>query len=72
LALVERKLVEAALRTSGGNVTEAARLLCVGRGKLRALIRRHGIEVARPGSTGAKPAEWLVGASDLNSLPDIE
>lgn len=73
LESVERKLVEAALQAAKGNVTEAARLLKVGRGKLRTLIRRHAIEVKNyTWDSGEKPAQWLVGAIDPNSLPDIE
>ena len=72
LALVERRLVEAALETAHCNVTEAARLLGVGRGKLRTMIRRHGIEAGNGESAGEKPSEWLVGAAEPNSLCDIE
>jgi transcriptional regulator with PAS, ATPase and Fis domain len=73
LELVEKKLVEAALEAVHGNVTEAARLLRIGRGKLRTLIRRHAIDARSPlGNSGGKPSEWLVGAIDPNSLSDIE
>jgi two-component system response regulator AtoC len=68
LDLVERRLVEAALQSAQGNVTEAARLLRVGRGKLRTMIRRHGIKAAAVPAAGEKSPEWLVGATGANPL----
>ncbi len=72
LSLVERKLVQAALESSDGNVTEAARLLRVGRGKLRTLIKRYGINVSERGADGGKTSEWLVGAAEHNYLSDSD
>jgi DNA-binding NtrC family response regulator len=73
LEMVEKKLVEAALDAAKCNVTEAARLLRVGRGKLRTLIRRHAIDVRNlTGRPGEKLTEWLVGATDGNSLSDTD
>ncbi len=72
LALVEKRLVQAALETANANVTEAARLLRVGRGKLRALIKRHAIRVGDAKSSGEKATEWLVGATGSKSLHEDE
>jgi len=44
---VERKVIEAALDRTRGNVMEAARLLRVGRGALRYKIVKHGLESQR-------------------------
>ena len=64
LSVVERKLIEAALDATRGNVTEAARLLHIGRGKLRTKMRQHGVEAERDPDSGRKPSKWLVGAMD--------
>jgi len=45
LVAVERRLIRAALERTGGNVSEAARLLGISRGLLRRRIERSGIEV---------------------------
>jgi DNA-binding NtrC family response regulator len=63
LGLVEKKLIEAALDAAGGNVTEAARLLRIGRGKLRSKMKAHEIEVENGSNPGRKPSNWLVGAT---------
>jgi transcriptional regulator with GAF, ATPase, and Fis domain len=72
LALVEKRLVQAALEAANGNVMEAARLLRVGRGKLRALIKRHAVRVGEAKSSGEKATEWLVGATGSKSLYEDE
>ncbi len=72
LELVERKLIEAALQSAQGNVTEAARLLRVGRGKLRTMIKRHGIRQDHDAPRGEKSAGWLVGATERNPLSESE
>jgi len=66
LSVVERKLIEAALGAAGGNVTEAARLLHIGRGKLRTKMRQHGVEIEKDSDSGRKPSKWLVGAGGRN------
>jgi len=45
-AALERNIIQAALAKAGGNVTEAARLLELGRGWMRYRMRKHGIETA--------------------------
>lgn len=40
---VERKMIEEALRLAGGNVSEASRLLGIGRGSLRRKMDRHHV-----------------------------
>jgi DNA-binding NtrC family response regulator len=42
---IERHVLEQALRTADGNVSEAARLLELGRGALRYRLSRHGINL---------------------------
>ena len=51
LSAAERRMILQALERSGGNVSEAARLLGLGRGALRTRMVRHGISV--PGSPGS-------------------
>jgi DNA-binding NtrC family response regulator len=63
LGVVERKLIEAALHASEGNVAEAARLLHIGRGKLRTKMRQHGLKAENDSNPGRKPSKWLVGAT---------
>lgn len=43
LATYERRLIEAALQETGGNISEASRLLKVSRNGLKRKIRRHGL-----------------------------
>ena len=43
LAVYERQLIEAALQETGGNISEASRLLKVSRNGLKRKIRRHGL-----------------------------
>lgn len=43
LAVYERRLIEAALRETGGNISEASRLLRMSRNGLKRKIRRHGL-----------------------------
>ena len=50
---IERKAIEAALATAGGNVSEAARLLGLGRGALRYRMTRHGIQATNEGARKA-------------------
>jgi DNA-binding NtrC family response regulator len=45
---VERAILRAALRATGGNVSEAARRLGLGRGQFRYRIQRLGLEVPGP------------------------
>jgi len=52
--VIERAILEEALRVAGGNVSEAARLVGLGRGALRYRLTRHG----------------LAGTGDSISLPD--
>jgi DNA-binding NtrC family response regulator len=63
LSVVERKLIEAALNAAEGNVAEAARLLHIGRGKLRTKMRQHGVKVENGSNSGRKPSRWLVEAT---------
>ena len=44
-ALLEKRIIEAALEKAAGNVTEAARLLNLGRGWMRYRVRKHDIRV---------------------------
>jgi hypothetical protein len=43
LATYERRLIEAALQETGGNISEASRLLRMSRNGLKRKIRRHGL-----------------------------
>ena len=43
LAAYERQLIEAALQETGGNISEASRLLKISRNGLKRKIRRHGL-----------------------------
>ena len=63
LSVVEKKLIDAALKAADGNVAEAARLLHIGRGKLRTKMRHHGMKVENNSNPGRKPSKWLVGAT---------
>jgi two-component system response regulator AtoC len=45
---IERRAIEEALRVAQGNVSEAARLLGLGRGALRYRMTRHGLDTAEP------------------------
>ncbi len=45
---IERRAIEEALRVARGNVSEAARLLDLGRGALRYRMSRHGLDGAEP------------------------
>jgi DNA-binding NtrC family response regulator len=49
---IERAAIEGAVRTAGGNVSEAARLLGLGRGALRYRMSRHKLD---PGEDAAGP-----------------
>lgn len=48
LANAERTLIEQALAASGGNVSETARRLGIGREALRYRLRKHGLDGERP------------------------
>lgn len=43
LAVYERRLIEAALQETGGNISEASRLLKMSRNGLKRKLRRHGL-----------------------------
>jgi DNA-binding NtrC family response regulator len=44
-SLLEKKIIEAALQKTSGNVTEASRLLGLGRGWVRYRVKKHGIRL---------------------------
>ena len=56
-ALTERHLFEQVLRHTGGNQSQAAKVLGITRGTLRSRLAALGISVERPGAVEAAPLE---------------
>jgi transcriptional regulator with AAA-type ATPase domain/tetratricopeptide (TPR) repeat protein len=54
----ERSELETALEATGGNISEAARLLGIPRNTLRYRLRRQGLTANSPPSTPSTPVRW--------------